>query len=178
MGTCWTFRAGKSCSGCSYGHICYNCGAKHPASNCTSSGNQQRNRTSKQGPFGLLNSAEPDKVIEYSDDEEEAKAKANRRKERMAKNGSSDNASSLKVDETGTPLQQGTKKGSRKGSWQNQAKAHPVDQKQNAAVTQRGPPPRPGFSLQHPMPQGFPEPSLQGQNYIRMHPPPLGPHNL
>ena len=61
-GTCWTFRAGKSCSGCSYGHICYNCGAKHPASNCTSSGNQQRNRTSKQGPFGLLNSAEPDKV--------------------------------------------------------------------------------------------------------------------
>ena len=31
--------------------------------------------------------------------------------DRMAKNGSSDNASSLKVDETGTPLQQGTKKG-------------------------------------------------------------------
>ena len=62
MGTCWTFRAGKSCSGCSYGHICYNCGAKHPANNCTSSGNQQRNRTSRQGPFGLLNSAEPDKV--------------------------------------------------------------------------------------------------------------------
>ena len=34
--------------------------------------------------------------------------------------------------------------GIRKGSWQNQAKAHPVDQKQNSAVTQRGPPPRPG----------------------------------
>ena len=31
-----------------------------------------------------------------------------------------------------------------------------------------------GFSLQHPMPQRFPEPSFQGQNYIGMHPPPLG----
>ena len=28
----------------------------------TESGDQQRNRTSKQGPFGLLNSAEPEKV--------------------------------------------------------------------------------------------------------------------
>ena len=163
--------------------------------------------------------------------------------------------------------------GSRKGGWQNQAKAHPVDQRQNSAVTQRGPPPRPGsgprfapqavgrpfkdhftsgaqqfgirpmappgggpagrfslrgppfdgplemvpphshtgstigftlrhclplqqgfseplsggpcfqgpwqvsapsgFSSQHPMPQGFPEPSFQGRNYIGMHPPPL-----
>lgn len=86
----------------------------------------------------------PQELIEYSDDEEEAKAKANKRKERMAKSGSSESASSVKVDEPGTFLQQGTKKGSMKRSWQNQAKAHPVDQKQNAAVTQRGPPPRPG----------------------------------
>ena len=31
--------------------------------------------------------------------------------DRMAENGSSENASSVKVDETGTPLQQGTKIG-------------------------------------------------------------------
>ena len=184
--------------------------------------------------------------------------------------------------------------GSRKRSWQNQAKAHPVDQKQNAVVIQRGPPPRPGsgprfapqavgrpfmdhftsgaqqfgirpmappgggaagrfshrgplsggpldmvpphtrqiqgrplegssfqgnfpvgqpsgftlrhclpprqgsgplsggpcfqgpwqvrapsgFSSQHRMPQSFPKPSFQGQNYIGMHPPRPGPHNL
>ena len=34
------------------------------------------------------------------------------------------------------------------------------------------------FSSQHPMPQGFPKPSFQGQNYIGMHPPRPGPHNL
>lgn len=185
--------------------------------------------------------------------------------------------------------------GSRKRSWQNHAKAHPVDQKQNAVVIQRGPPPRPdsgprfapqavgrpfmdhftsgaqqfgirpmappgggpagrfsrrgppsggplymvpphtrqfqrrppegsslqgnypvrqpsgftlrhclpprqgfsgplsggpsfqgpwqvsapsGFPSQHPMPQGFPEPCFQGQNYIGMHPRPPWPHNL
>ena len=33
--------------------------------------------------------------------------------------------------------------GSRKRSWQNQAKGHPDDPKQNAVVMQRGPPPRP-----------------------------------
>lgn len=237
----------------------------------------------------------PQELIEYSDDEEEEKAKVSKRKERMAKSGSSENASSEKVDETGAPLQQGWEKSSRKRSWQNHAKAHPVDQKQNAVVIQRGPPPRPdsgprfapqavgrpfmdhftsgaqlfgirpmappgggpagrfsrrgppsggplymvpphtrqfqrrppegsslqenypvrqpsgftlrhclpprqgfsgplsggpcfqgpwqvsapsGFPSQHPMPQGFPEPCFQGQNYIGMHPRPPWPHNL
>lgn len=58
-GTCWTFHAGKPCSGCSYEHTCYKCGAKHPASTCSVSGNQHRNGAPKPGPSGLLNSAQP-----------------------------------------------------------------------------------------------------------------------
>ena len=58
-GICWTFHAVKPCSGCSYEHICYKCEAKHPASNWSVSGNQQRNGTPKLGPSGLLNSAQP-----------------------------------------------------------------------------------------------------------------------
>ena len=57
--TCWTFHAGKPCSGCSYEHMCYKCGAKHTASNCSLSGNQQRNGSPKPGPSGLLSSAQP-----------------------------------------------------------------------------------------------------------------------
>ena len=40
--TCWTFHAGKTCSGCNYEHICYKCGAKHPASHCSASVNHTR----------------------------------------------------------------------------------------------------------------------------------------
>ena len=34
-GTCWAFQAGKQCGGCQYEHICYKCGAKHPATQCS-----------------------------------------------------------------------------------------------------------------------------------------------
>ena len=43
QGTCWTFHAGKPCGGCSYEHIWYKCGAKHPTITCSMSGNQHRN---------------------------------------------------------------------------------------------------------------------------------------
>ena len=35
-GTWWTFHAGKPCSGCKFEHICFNCGSRHPASQCPS----------------------------------------------------------------------------------------------------------------------------------------------
>ncbi|XP_068696668.1 uncharacterized protein [Montipora foliosa] len=34
-GTCWTFHAGKHCQGCQFEHVCYKCGAKHPAIQCS-----------------------------------------------------------------------------------------------------------------------------------------------
>ena len=57
-GTCWTFHAGKTCSGCNYEHICYKCGAKHPASHCSASGNHTRHGPPKSGISGVLNSAQ------------------------------------------------------------------------------------------------------------------------
>jgi len=35
-GTCWLFQGGKHCKGCQYQHICFKCGDKHPASQCSS----------------------------------------------------------------------------------------------------------------------------------------------
>ena len=57
-GTCWTFHAGKTCSGCNYEHICCKCGAKHPASHCSASGNHTRHGPPKSGRSGVLNSAQ------------------------------------------------------------------------------------------------------------------------
>ena len=36
-GTCWRFHAGKVWTGCRFEHICYKCGSKHPAAQCSSS---------------------------------------------------------------------------------------------------------------------------------------------
>ena len=47
-GTCWSFHAGKYCGGCKFEHICFKCGAKHPASQC-SAVNQQRAALPKTG---------------------------------------------------------------------------------------------------------------------------------
>lgn len=35
-GTCWTFHARKTCSGCKFEHIYFKCGSRHPASQCPS----------------------------------------------------------------------------------------------------------------------------------------------
>ena len=34
-GTCWSFHASKYCGGYKFEHICFKCGAKHPASQCS-----------------------------------------------------------------------------------------------------------------------------------------------
>ena len=47
-GTCWSFHAGKYCGGCKFEHLCFKCGAKHPASQC-SAVNQQRAALPKNG---------------------------------------------------------------------------------------------------------------------------------
>ena len=50
-GTCWTFHAGRQCRGCQYEHVCFKCGAKHPASQCqVSSTHHQRSNFGKSGP--------------------------------------------------------------------------------------------------------------------------------
>ena len=41
-GTCWAFHAGKHCQGCQFEHVCYKCGAKHPAIQCSVPATQQR----------------------------------------------------------------------------------------------------------------------------------------
>ena len=55
---CWTFHAGKTCSGCNYEHICCKCGTKQPASHCSASGNHTRHGPPKSGISGVLNSAQ------------------------------------------------------------------------------------------------------------------------
>ena len=47
-GTCWSLYAGKYCGGCKFEHICFKCGAKHPASQC-SVVNQRRVALPKTG---------------------------------------------------------------------------------------------------------------------------------
>ena len=47
-GTCWSFHAGKYCVGYKFEHICFKCGAKHPASQC-SVVNHQRAALPKTG---------------------------------------------------------------------------------------------------------------------------------
>ena len=49
-GSCWTFHASRYCSGCRFEHVCYKCGAKHPASQF-SAGNQQRAALPRNGPI-------------------------------------------------------------------------------------------------------------------------------
>ena len=48
-GSCWTFHAGRYCAGCRFDHVCFKCGAKHPASQCSAS-QQHRLPFSKEGP--------------------------------------------------------------------------------------------------------------------------------
>ncbi|XP_068735896.1 uncharacterized protein [Montipora capricornis] len=70
----------------------------------------------------------PVEVIDYSDDEEEARAKSSRKKERVAKRGSAENTSSQKMNEAGgETVHQETQKGNRKRSWKNRAKHQPVN---------------------------------------------------
>ena len=40
-GTCWSFHVSRFFGGCKFEHVCFKCGAKHPASQC-STVNQQR----------------------------------------------------------------------------------------------------------------------------------------
>ena len=46
-GTCWAFHAGKHCQGCQFEHICYKCGAKHPAIQCSVQTSQHGKVTNK-----------------------------------------------------------------------------------------------------------------------------------
>ena len=46
-GTCWAFRAAKHCQGCQFEHVCYKCGAKHPAIQCSVQTSQQRSSGAK-----------------------------------------------------------------------------------------------------------------------------------
>ena len=32
--TRWSFHSGRHCRGCQYQHVCFECGAKHPATQC------------------------------------------------------------------------------------------------------------------------------------------------
>ena len=36
-GTCWAFQGGRFCGGCRFAHVCFKCGAPHPASQCAQS---------------------------------------------------------------------------------------------------------------------------------------------
>jgi hypothetical protein len=55
-GNCWTFNAGKYCSGCRFEHKCFKCGAKHAASQCAASGTQQH-VTPRNGPTTALSNS-------------------------------------------------------------------------------------------------------------------------
>ena len=48
-GTCWTFHAGRYCSGCRFEHVCFKCGSKDPASQCSANQHQQRSALPKNG---------------------------------------------------------------------------------------------------------------------------------
>ena len=55
-GSCWTFHSGRYCSGCRFEHVCFKCGSKHPASQCTAT-QQQHAAFPNKGP-AAANSAE------------------------------------------------------------------------------------------------------------------------
>ena len=57
-GTCWTFHAGRYCSGCRFEHICFKCGSKHPASQCSAT-QQQRAALPHKGPVAANSSQQP-----------------------------------------------------------------------------------------------------------------------
>ena len=48
-GTCWIFHAGRYCPGCRFEHVCFKCGSKHPASQCSANQQQQRSALPKNG---------------------------------------------------------------------------------------------------------------------------------
>ncbi|XP_073251206.1 uncharacterized protein [Porites lutea] len=91
----------------------------------------------------------PPEAVEYSDDEEESKARASRRKERMAKSGSKTDESTLKTGESRSHFHQGFKRGNRKRTWQNHAKGKTVTQNQN-----EGMPPSNSVPIPHPAYRG------------------------
>ena len=41
-GTCWAFHSGRHCRGYQYEHVCFKCGAKHPATQCQNQSSQLR----------------------------------------------------------------------------------------------------------------------------------------
>ena len=47
-GTCWPFQGGRFCKGCQFEHVCYKCGGKHPACNCTT---PEKRGEPKPGPY-------------------------------------------------------------------------------------------------------------------------------
>ena len=55
-GSCWTFHSGRYCSGCRFEHICFKCGSKHPASQCSAT-QPQRAAFPNKGP-AAANSAQ------------------------------------------------------------------------------------------------------------------------
>jgi len=88
----------------------------------------------------------PAEVIEYSDDEEEAKARSNRKKGRMAKSGNTaDDSNIQEKTETGTVLHQGAKRGNRKRTWQNRAKGQPIKENQGTPLLNPAPLPHPAY---------------------------------
>ena len=48
-GTCWSFHSGRHCRGCQYEHVCFKCGAKHPATQCQNQNSQLRTNPVKSG---------------------------------------------------------------------------------------------------------------------------------
>ena len=58
-GTCWNFHAGRQCRGCHYEHVCFKCGAKHPASQCQVPSTNQRSTPVKSGPSAQSPSVPP-----------------------------------------------------------------------------------------------------------------------
>ena len=48
-GTCWSFHSGRHCRGCQYEHVCFKCGAKHPATQCQNQNSHLRTNPVKSG---------------------------------------------------------------------------------------------------------------------------------
>ena len=48
-GTCWSFHSGRHCRGGQYEHVCFKCGAKHPATQYQNQNSQLRTNPIKSG---------------------------------------------------------------------------------------------------------------------------------
>ena len=56
---CWTFHAGRYCTGCRFDHVCFKCGAQHPT-NQRSTTQQHRATFSKEGPIATNSTQQSD----------------------------------------------------------------------------------------------------------------------